>query len=76
MGLTCNIDRKGRASRALAGGAAIALAAALASVVWSSGLGVWGWAMVTGLALLGAFGLFEAAYGWCAIRAMGFKTKV
>lgn len=28
------------------------------------------------LALVGLFMIFEGIVGWCAIRAMGFKTRI
>jgi len=32
---------------------------------------------ITGiLGLFGAFSIFQAMMGWCAVRAMGFKTKI
>ena len=61
-----NIGNKGRLFRA-AGAGGIGLAAML---LWtrSPALGV-------GLALAAAFLAFEAARGWCALRACGVKTK-
>ena len=37
--------------------------------------GGWVWVGVAGLAIFGAFGIYEARAGWCVARAMGFKTK-
>ena len=37
--------------------------------------GGWVWLIVAGLALMGAFSVFEARAGWCVVRAMGIKTK-
>jgi len=66
MPLSCNIDRRGRAARAVSGG--ICLAAAL-------GCFFAGWWIAGGLLLVGGlFQLFEAARGWCVMRAMGIKT--
>jgi hypothetical protein len=74
MALTCNIDRRGRTVR-LVIGAFLETAGILLGVLWYLGwtpawtiwpaLGVW----------LGAlFVIFEALVGWCAVRAMGFRT--
>lgn len=76
MGLTCNIDRRGKRARAIVGAVFLLVGAALAIAAWRTGepltLG-----LPAGLAILaGAFGLFEAANGWCAVRAMGFKTPL
>ncbi|MCB1236957.1 MAG: DUF2892 domain-containing protein [Verrucomicrobiae bacterium] len=64
---TCNIDRKGRAARILAGlaclGAAAWLYAAKGDVFWSSGLGA-----------LGLVALYEGLRGWCVLRAFGMRT--
>ena len=37
-----------------------------------------GWALYAGIAAVlgGAFMVFEGVNGWCAVRAMGFKTPV
>ena len=61
-----NIENKGRLFRAAAAGV-IGIAAI---VLWSSSP-----ALGVGLALAAAFLAFEAARGWCALRACGVKTK-
>ncbi len=68
MRFTPNIDGRGRIVRA-----------ALATVLLGAGIfaivhGFW----FAGLPLLGAglFVLFEAARGWCAVRACGIRTKL
>ena len=76
LGLTCNIDRRGKRARAVMGASSIALGAIMlttnlmgdvpAPIGWIGGL----------LLAFGAFGLFEAANGWCAVRAMGMRTKI
>jgi hypothetical protein len=35
-----------------------------------------GWLVGGVLVVGGAFSLFEAANGWCAARALGFKTRL
>jgi hypothetical protein len=76
MAMTCNIDAKGKAVRLIYG---------IIMLLIGLGLGygwAWGshslirWGIAGICALLGAFGVFEARAGWCAVRAMGFKTIV
>jgi hypothetical protein len=62
-----NIGTKGRWVRGLA--AVALLAAAGFGFTVSLWLGV-------GLLALGAFVLFEALRGWCALRACGIKTRL
>lgn len=72
MPLTCNIDRRGRLIRGVAGALT-----ALAGVAWlllARPLTPWGGILGAGLILAGGFMLFEAARGWCAARAMGLRT--
>ncbi len=64
-----NIDSRGRAARAVLG--ALLLAGSVAVFMRTgSALGA------AVLAVGGAFCLFEAARGWCAVRACGFKTPL
>ncbi len=89
MAFACNIDRRGRSIRTIAG--AITLLAGVALLAAPMFLGgepdgaeapdaanrdaaflVGGIAACCG----GAFMLFEGLVGWCAVRAMGFKTPV
>ncbi len=61
-----NIDSKGRYVRGL-GGAALLVGAAFGFMV-----GNWlGWLMLASAALL----LFQAARGWCIMRACGINTR-
>jgi len=64
---TCNIDRRGRLVRGIFG------LVALGAGVWmilQTDHAFWG----TGLCAFGAFGIFEALKGWCALRALGIQT--
>ena len=74
-GMQCNIDSKGKALRLIYGllmiAAGLLVAALGAAAVLSSW---WVWALAVFLLLAGGFGVFEARAGWCAVRAMGFKT--
>lgn len=71
MGLTCNIDRRGQRVRAAIGVVLIVLA-----ITALLGLGERDWVRVTSIVagVLGFFALFEAANGWCALRALGVRT--
>jgi len=61
-----NLDTKGRIIRAIA-----ALLMAVAAVL------TWSHSRTAGIVLAGSavFVAFEAARGWCALRACGVKTK-
>ncbi len=64
-------------ARGVMGGALLALAGIVVAVllVYGSHQPV-AWTCVTVAAISGAFAVFEASIGWCAARAMGFKTKI
>ena len=64
--LAHNIDNKGRLFRA--GGSVVLSIAAVVFGPKSTTVGA-------GLALTSAFLAFEAAHGWCGLRACGVKTK-
>ncbi len=73
--MQCNIDARGKAVRLIIGLLTLGVAAVLAALILLGVLpGGWLWAAVAGTAVGGAFGLFEARNGWCAMRAMGFRT--
>jgi hypothetical protein len=76
VALACNIDQRGRQVRYRAG-AALSFGALLAYLLWArpSG-GTLAWACCALLLLGGLFTLFEASRGWCAVRALGFKTRI
>jgi hypothetical protein len=75
--MECNIDARGRAVR-FTGGLIIVLAAAVLAMLRPLGVaaGDWWWVVIGGLALFGGFGICEARAGWCAVRAMGVKTRL
>lgn len=58
-------------------GIALVLVGAASALLWAvpAGSGL-AWAVTIGLLAAGAFGVFEARKGWCAVRALGFKTPV
>jgi len=76
MGLTCNIDAKGKKVRFINGIVTVLIALVLAAF-WAIPAGTaipW---MVTAFVFLsGAFMIFDARASWCVIRAMGSKTKI
>ena len=76
--MQCNIDAKGRAVRLLMGlGTLIAVAVVALALVMTE-RAVWpGWWVVLSIAALaGAFAVFEGWKGWCAVRAMGWRTPL
>ena len=76
MALTCNIDAKGKVVR-LIYGIILLLAGAALTIWWAWGSGsVLRWCIAGACIAMGAFAIFEARAGWCAIRAMGFKTRM
>lgn len=75
MALACNIDARGKAVRLRI--ALVLLALGLAALGWalaSGGSARWTAAVV--LLTTGGFTLFEARAGWCALRALGVKTRL
>lgn len=62
-----NLDGRGRAVRALAG------LALLIGGLFACPHNLW---LATALIISGGFALFEAARGWCVMRACGIKTKL
>jgi len=66
--MQCNIDQRGRKAR-LVTGAIVDAAGIFAIMAGFVFIGVF-------LCLAGGFMIFESAKGWCALRAMGFKTRM
>jgi hypothetical protein len=76
MGLTCNIDARGKRMRFINGIILLLIGLAIALFwAWPGGLFV-AWIIAAFCVLGGAFCVFEARAGWCALRAMGIKTKI
>jgi hypothetical protein len=76
MALTCNIDSRGKAVR-LRSGIVFLLLAVVLALAWAlPGRSTSGWIVAATLAVSGAFSIFEARAGWCAVRAMGIRTRV
>ena len=74
MAFTCNIDQRGKTIRLFIG-AFLETIGILLGVLWFFEV-VPGWAIYPAAAIWisGIFVIFEAVVGWCAVRAMGFKT--
>lgn len=73
--MQCNIDARGKAFRLLGGFITVTIAGLLAVLALTGVLpGAWWWFVVAGTAAGGSFMIFEGWSGWCAVRAMGFKT--
>ena len=76
MPLQCNIDSRGKLARLIYGILMIALGILLIAL-WALPQGeTWKWIVSISCVVGGAFGVFEARAGWCAVRAMGFKTPM
>ena len=75
--MQCNIDPKGKRLRLISGlcfciaGVVLGVLAALSVL---PGRGVWVGAVIC--VGLGGFQVFEGLVGWCAVRAMGFRTRI
>jgi hypothetical protein len=91
MAFACNIDRRGRAVRTIAGAATLLVGIALIAAPLLLGGGEaegtstpqetanrTASLLVGGIAACcgGAFMLFEGLVGWCAVRAMGMRTPI
>ncbi len=74
--MQCNIDARGKRVRLINGivttvvGVVLLFAWALSSAGWVP------WVTTIAVLTSGAFMIFEARAGWCAIRAMGIKTPI
>ena len=76
MGLQCNIDARGKRARLISGIILLIVALIVAGAwAWPARSAV-GWVIALLFLLAGAFSIFESAAGWCALRAMGFKTRM
>ncbi len=75
--MQCNIDRRGRTVR-LVGGMVLELLGFGFIAIGAMELveGIWPFVLGVALFLSGGFVMVEAMIGWCALRAMGFKTPV
>ncbi|MDP9173601.1 MAG: hypothetical protein M3O30_07015 [Planctomycetota bacterium] len=74
--MICNIDAKGKRARLAAGLLVGVIGLALIALWASQSGGEFAWMVSASLVAGGGFMIFEARSGWCALRAMGFKTKI
>jgi hypothetical protein len=75
MKLACNIDQRGRRTRLVTG--VIVDVCGVAGILvglFRDSTGI----LVAGifLCITGSFMIFEGARGWCALRAIGIKTRI
>lgn len=76
MPLTCNIDSRGKSVRLIMGLIFI-IDGFTMLFFWALRTGSHaGWFTAIALIAAGGFMIFEAWNGWCALRAMGMKTRV
>jgi hypothetical protein len=76
MALTCNIDAKGKRYRFIQG-VILTVVGLVLIVFWVFRAGdALSWAISLACLAIGLFCIFEARAGWCALRAMGIKTKL
>jgi hypothetical protein len=75
--MQCNIDARGKAVRLAAGVPTTLAGLTMGALALTGTVAMLPWGAV-GVALLivGAIMIFEGAAGWCALRAMGFKTPL
>lgn len=77
MALECNIGQRGIRFRRRLGLFLVGIGLAIAGLLLMTGSALgFTWFAPAGFILGGAFSLFEARMGWCAFRALGFRTKI
>jgi hypothetical protein len=77
MGRDASISKAGRAVRGLLALALLLGGAALGAAAGAGAAdGRWALPVAVLAALAGAFCAHQARHGWCAVRAMGFRTPL
>ena len=71
--MQCNIDAKGKAVRLVIGLVTMGAGALVLTLLGTDPLPL---GIAAGCLLGGGFAVFEGWSGWCAVRAMGFKTPL
>lgn len=74
--MQCNIDRHGKRVRLIGGIITTSIGVVLLVLTLLNVLPWWGWFITAGTLAGGLFQIFEGTMGWCAVRAMGFKTPI
>ena len=74
--MTCNIDARGKRVRLVIGVATFAVGCVLLLAWAIPAASAVAWVVSAATIAGGAFAIFEARKGWCALRAMGFKTPI
>jgi len=74
--MECNIDRRGRRLRTAMGIVSAAIGCGLVALRLMPFMPAWTFYAGVAAIVGGAFMVFEGVNGWCAVRAMGFKTPV
>jgi len=75
MPRTCNIDARGRRARLIAGLLLVAWAGVLCAI-WALPVGGrLSWIVAAACLASGAFLIYEARTGWCAVRAMRGSSR-
>jgi MFS-type transporter involved in bile tolerance (Atg22 family) len=74
--MQCNIDQRGRRLRFINGLVLLGIGGLIVGLWAAPNHSVWLWIVAMVLIAGGLFSLFEARKGWCALRAMGIKTKI
>jgi hypothetical protein len=74
--MQCNIDARGKRVRLINGIVTLFVGVVLL-FAWALRAGTTpAWGVTIAAFACAAFMIFEARAGWCALRAMGFKTRV
>jgi hypothetical protein len=76
VALACNIDQRGRKHRYRLAYVLVPLGVLVSLVTSRFREGALPWALGGVLVAAGLFAWFEASRGWCAVRALGIKTRV
>lgn len=73
--MQCNIDARGKRVR-LVSGIIVTVMGVVLLTAWI--IGETGWLAIAAgvMVLVGGFQIFEAKAGWCALRALGIRTRV
>ena len=76
MSLTCNIDARGKAYRLRIGIATFVIGVVLLFAWAFPTSAPLAWVITVSVLATSAFSIFESRAGWCAVRAMGFQTRL